>query len=298
MNTLKLFFGVPLNKVVYCVKNNSALFNASTLESISDSSRIQNIIPIEGALLSKYGTHPFVVCTEKETYHIMYTKNGKLYMSDGQSPSVGRIESFVDICIPDIQNFNGKILNPVLLDNPDINVIIEYNNSVGSQTPIFAKQQHSPAPQFIAPPSPIFDHLHTEAPNTGTIVELSEIRSKCEELDRKVGENGDVRKDIDQIFDILDALIRRVYSLYPVKRKTDIRSGKILYQEMTVPEYMKLVQDNKLKNKDFPALFQPYAGSHRSENRIMTVTDTSDKNYYVVCNFDVKTNKLTEPKFN
>ena len=297
MSDIKLFLAQPLNKVVYYIGSKKTkdplIFNAATLQPISDMKNITTVIPIEGSLVAKYGVHPFVVSTASGTYHIVYAPQNDNYLYDhkGMPVKIGKLVSATDILIPDLDTLNNDLPSAAQLDTPNSDSLIHYND-------LEETGNYSPAPIYGVSATPRFSP-EPEAPNTGTIIEIAEIKNQYEDLNKKIQNLSlaDIKKDIAQLYDIMEALTRRIYSMYPVNRKTPIRIGNIEPQEMSVDEYQKLAVQNKIKNAEFPPLMQPYAGSHRSDNRIMTVHDLSGNMFYVNCNFDPKTNQLSAPKY-
>ncbi len=231
-------------------------------------------------------------------------KYGKMKNIDLKSPNVKSLQNYVD---------NTDSNNTDTIDSNNVEEITNSVENTGNYSPapiVSSFSNYNVTPRYSSFSSTSNMSSTPEiapAPNTGTIIEFNnvknevqnvklEVKSEMSEMNKK---NEEMRKDIAQLYDIFDALIRRTYGgyMYPVQRKTPIRINGCTPKQITVEDYNKMIGENKVKRVAFDAILQPYVGSHRSDNRILTVYDLNENIFFVECHYDPKTNKVSPCKF-
>ncbi len=263
-----LGFGLPANKVVY-YKPGQAILNATDLQQETD--LVNEIIPVQGEITGNYGVNPIVVATDRGTYHLLYAPSGtdRVFDSEGGSPNFGKVLSSLEIVIPD------RDLKPIRLAPANT---ISFNRFVDSQSLL----PGSPEPMS-------YD-------DSVLIQEIQNIKQKLETPSRDP-EVLSLKRDVAQLYDILDALIRRVYSLYPINRLQPMRIGGVDLTEISLDEYERMRKRGEILEDRIDPLLQPYISSHRSNNRIKTVISKNGKGYFVQCFIDPVTKNISGPQF-
>ncbi|AYV85980.1 MAG: hypothetical protein Solivirus2_51 [Solivirus sp.] len=285
-----LGFGIPANKVVYYNPGRNIL---SAVDLQEEPDFINEIIPVEGKLTTDFGVNPLFVATDRGTYHLLYAPLGplgtsKVYDSEGNEPHFGKILSSLEIVIPD------KSWRPIRLSPANID---SFNKFVESQEEKETNSNNSVTMHEMGN----FGSRNGNYDDTSILQEIEKIKSRLENQSQKTPvvdpEISNLRRDVAQLYDILDALIRRVYSLYPINRQMPMRINNYELTEIPLDEYERMKRRGEISEDRIDPLLQPYISSHRSNNRIKTVISKSGKGYFVQCNIDPTTKNISLPQF-
>lgn len=261
--TTILGFGVPVNKVIYYI-NGKTILDAMTLQP--EQSEVTGVYEVKGNLTTEFGVNPYFVSTENNEYFLIYAPQGddRIYDSEGKEPKIDKMLTCDEILIPDIN------LKPVKLGKPNYDSVVKY------------VEQHNMQPQ-------LYD-------DSALIQEIKTIRDRLESLpktnQRDESVNSELislRNDVAQLYDVMDALIRRIYEIYPVTPKTPLRIKNMYPTEINLGMYEQLKQQGQIMNEWYEPILQPYVSSHRKMTRVLTVFTKDGKAYYVICSVDPKT---------
>ena len=336
MFEIKLFIAQPINQPLYSIRNTETgiqtLINAATLEPLADAyaKKITQTIRIKGDVITDYDVAPLIVGNTNNEYFIVYAprKQNSIYDSarnNIEKMNYGELVSVVEIAIPDLNLYKSGILLPIKLLPANMESLFNFINkqenfnnqqeNVGNYSPapvsyyneidLFQERQERQVNTTPLSNTPIVQYRAD--PGTGSSIELTEIKTELEkkinsiqsEQSNKNNQIGEIKKDIAQLFDVLEALIKRIYGgyMYPVIRKTPLRIEGRELEKMSVEDYNKLSAEGKFDRVLFDAILQPYAGSQRNDNRILTVYDKNGGAFYVECNYDPKTQKVGPCKY-
>ena len=244
------------------------IINANTLQPLDKLAVITEVIRIKVDIITEYEINPLVVGNENGEYFIVYAphNDNRIYDSSGidiRKMNYGTLVSATEISIPDLTNYKSGSLPSVSLLSPNM-LSLELYNELNNRSENLIEEKlignYSPAP--LSSVLSIFEQadnketaiisstpntlnrsnmsntpsisntpsLYRADPGTGTMLELSQMKS---ELEKKIEllqtnevkeakELSEMKKGILQLYDVLNALIKRIYGvyMYPVSRKT------------------------------------------------------------------------------
>lgn len=134
----------------------------------------------------------------------------------------------------------------------------------------------SPSPKVEEQPSP------EKIENT----KISNLENKLEKAE----------KHIDRLEHLIKTLNQRLYQIYPVKYPQVITSNGHDGEIISVKEIREKMDKGEIHKYELDPMIQPYAGSHRSDNRFLTFYSKDGSVYLVRVFYDTKENKFDEPK--
>jgi hypothetical protein len=105
-----------------------------------------------------------------------------------------------------------------------------------------------------------------------------------------------MRQEITDLRAQLTALCRRIYQLYPVEIPEKLKFNGSEHPVISVDELQKKIAAGEITQTIMDPLYQAFAGSHRSNNRLLTCIDKSGKVYHVRAAYDPKENRISSPK--
>lgn len=94
---------------------------------------------------------------------------------------------------------------------------------------------------------------------------------------------------------VVQALIGRIYQIYPVISPTELTWYGEKISLLKWNEYENLKNENKISSSQIEHLLQPFAGSHRNNNRMILVKSNDGKKYFCQVKHDPKTNTFSNP---
>ena len=168
----------------------------------------------------------------------------------------------LEIIVPQIE-----IVTPI----PQVEIITPCNSALPQQFDVENEGLMSPKPK-ITKPKKVVVSLESTSEIKELKIEVAELRS------------------------MLKALTQRIYQLYPVEMPQELRYNNKIGPVIPFEDIKKKMADNQITGMVVEPLFQPYGGSHRGTNRILTFTDKEGKIYHVRADHDCKTNSINPPK--
>jgi hypothetical protein len=159
---------------------------------------------------------------------------------------------------------------------------------------------------IIVPSQPTLPQLNNSAlpqqfdiENGGSISPIPKIikpkkissPSVCIQTDVEIKE---LKIEVAELRSMLKALTQRIYQVYPVEMPQELRYNGKIGPIIDFDTIQKMMSDNLITGMVVEPLFQPYGGSHRGTNRILTFTDKEGKIYHVRADHDAKTNNIVK----
>jgi len=310
-SSLQVFLISPGDLLVYSFTDpatgQDSIFHAGTLARITDPD-ISEVSPVVGEVTPKFKVKPSILGYEDNTYEVNYAPVGSscLYCCDGsQAKHRGRkLKSNGKISIPDMTKSTVSELVALDLPEPDPGTIqrfvdmsfqgLEYpiENEPPESPKIMAK---SPSPRLkvmapeLAPKQTLAPELAlkqaSEVPST-VLKELKELREEA----------ADLRNEVTDLKSILKALNQRIYQIYPVDLPSQIRMGKTMTPVFPFEKVKAKMDSGDFVRHALDPLLQPYAGSHRSQNRLITFHEKNGDVCHVRVDYDAKNNRINPPK--
>ena len=133
-------------------------------------------------------------------------------------------------------------------------------------------------------PSPILTKPKKKAPTVS--ITSPEVTAEIKEL----------KTEVTELRSMLKALTQRIYQVYPVEMPQELRYNGKIGPIIDFDTIQKMMADQQISAMVVEPLFQPYGGSHRGTNRILTFTDKEGKIYHVRADHDNKTNNISKCK--
>lgn len=270
------------------------IYNAGSLQLASDP-QMESFTEIDGLVTPKFGVKPLVVCYKNGEFEILYapTNSDRLLRSDGTSarPDRSSVTATSVIAVPDLDlnEVGNPELTPVSLDEPN-------QTSVNT----FIKASRTPAVE-IKPPQT--ESAPTPGPRSPSprMTKTSTPRKTLEPAPIVVQGVSDaqitaLRQEIEELKSIVQAMNRRNYKIYPVDLPQQIPVNGQLAPVISVDEIMKKMGEGQMERFELNPMLQAYAGSHRSNNRLLTFYGKNGDIYHVRADYDPKTNKINPPK--
>lgn len=286
----RIFLLLPNKLIFYSLADPKTgkpqIFNAGSLESIPNPTT-GTFTEISGMATSSFNVKPVVVAYSNNTYEILYAPSDSDYVfrTDGQlakhqgSPVI--LKSVIQI--PDISKYsNFQELPKLKLDEPNEKSINDYikmsrENKEYNLTITYRKISDLPCDDITSPSPLVFPTEQCTADSVSDIVQL--------------------REEVKELRSIVESLIKRVYQIgYPINVPKEIKYDGKEGNVITFDEIQTKLQNNEVEKMEMVALLQPYAGSHRSSNRMLTFHTKDGETYHVRGSYDAKTNKLDPPK--
>lgn len=277
---LRVFLIYPSDLIVYNLSNPNTgrreLFNAGTLKLIKDV-EIRDFKQIEGMVTSAIGVNPTVLAYSNGMLEIVYApNNGKSVLKYDKTLAKhpnATVTAKSTLQVPDLRkNRDGDVLPKLDLNSPDENLLSEYisNSTRRSKTDdIFKSISRDNSLTF------------NNSPN-----EVEQLRAEVDNL----------KNTLDYLKNALVALNRRLYQLSPVNLPNKlIYDGKL--RDVVPFDFIQ----SKINNDEVDTFvlvpeLQPFAGSHRNNNRMLTFKLKNGDIYHVRAEYDPKSNKITESK--
>jgi hypothetical protein len=320
--SLQVFLISPDQIITYSLddpsSNKSYIFNAELLTVIKNPN-IKGFTEVSGYITPSFGVRPVVLGYENDKYELVYAPRGMGYVfkSDGKLAQHNRIPVNAKsgiIKVTDIDkvnlSVNSECLVEVNLPDPDLEDIkkyismsqqgIEYNiNTTFDELRKSQKVDPKPAPvlpslsqqcedktpaRTMKSPSP-----RITKPKTSTeAVTINKSSVTDQEIEK-------LKVEVAELRSILRAFIQRNYQLYPVDCPTSIRHENIYGPKVELSEIQEKMKKKEIERTVIEPLLQPYAGSHRGNNRMLTYYTKDGKICHVRAKYDPKTNSVNEP---
>lgn len=329
---LKVFLIYPAKIIVYNIEdpetNNAYVFNAGNLEHLKNP-HIADHKEVEGFALSTFEVKPVVLGYKNGTFEIVYVPPGKktILKSDGSiaQPNRSPVILYSVIEVPVLSTFPQ--LKATNLANPDETILKQYiqasqtnnvsnkptvlpsssprlnpstiNNSKLAISPVISMSQ-------ITPPVKALDDgvqdIPSESPKSG-FKSPSPRLGKCksqQQHDENTAELKNeamlMRQEINELRSQLTALCRRIYQLYPVEIPDRLKFNGVEHPIISVDDLQKKITNGEITQTIMEPLYQAFAGSHRSNIRLLTCIDKNGKVYHVRAAYDPKENRISLPK--
>lgn len=291
---LQVFLISPGDIIVYSFTDPSTgadiIFNAGSLSKILQPI-ISDVVPISGMITPKFQVNPTVFAYDNGKYELVYAPSGDnyVYRSDGSkvTHNKSQIHATSKIQIPDTNRSTAHELLPLNLSEPNVDSIqkfIEMSHQ-GIEYQIETEPIESPKITAKSPSPRAKQEVITEI--TPVIVpDTKELKEKIHELEQEV----------QDLKSILKALNQRIYQIYPVDLPTSIRVDKKQIPVISLEEITKKMNEGKIERYILDPLLQPYAGSHRSQNRLLTFYEKDGNVCHVRAEYDPKANKINPAK--
>lgn len=102
--------------------------------------------------------------------------------------------------------------------------------------------------------------------------------------------------EVAELRSIVKVFLQRNYQLYPIEMPEQLRLDNISGPVVKLEEINKKMANKEIADMKLDPLLQPYAGSNRGNNRLLTFIAKDGKLYHVRASYDPKNNKIDEPK--
>ncbi len=296
---LQVFLISPGKIVVYSFTDPSTgediIFNAGSLTRVSNP-EISEVTPITGQITHKFNVKPSIIVFENGKSEVVYAPSGSsyLYSSDGSKAkhNKSKVTAISKISIPDIEKSSPNELLPMNLAEPNIECIQkfvdmsfqgdEYPTSIEDSSESPKTVAKSPSPRMKSPPEYLMQAPNPSVESTAKITQLREELAEC-------------KQDIADLRSIVKALNQRIYQIYPVDLPTSIRVDKKQTPVVSLDEITKKTNEGKIERWVLDPMLQPYAGSHRSHNRLLTFYEKDGSVCHVRAEYDAKTSRINPP---
>ncbi|MEM3858080.1 MAG: hypothetical protein QW478_01595 [Candidatus Micrarchaeaceae archaeon] len=315
-NSLNIYFSKPLELIVYTLmeKNTVKIFNAYTLEKI-DNPNIDEYIDIEGEITDKFNTHPAVVLYKNGLLQIVYAPPDMPYVFDSHGNVAKHfnvpIEAKAKITIPKVEKGGLKPQNLQQFNSATLQQFIQLSKMGKEQdckeTYDELKEKNNVPTVIVSNAKPenivkdnikeIFKDEGLQEPNkTPKLKMKSPSPRKKEDNEKWEADLQSLKRDVEQLKEIITIINQRLYRLYPVNIPNFLQTKNGLAPLISVEEINKKIQNNEIEKCELDPLLQPYAGSHRSNNRLLTYTSKNGEIYCVRAEYNPSNNQISNPK--
>ena len=265
MSKLRVFLIFPTQLLVYSLDQpqtkQSLIVNAMSLEEVGDL-EIDRFVEVSGMVTPEFKVNPTVL-EYPDKYEIVYSLPDKLVKSDGtEVSSYEKVVSSLSIKIPDMGKFQKTgVVTPLNLPGPHMETLNKFVR--GKEEPCTMK---SPSPRCLY-----------QVPDT----DIQNIKQELADLKSSYR-----------------ALTQRIYQIYPVELPMSLKSdgASVKAPVISVDELMKKMTANEVDSNFLDPILQPFAGSHRSNNRLISFKNKDGSYCHVRASYDPKTNKIDHPK--
>jgi len=297
---LKAFFILPEGIVVYSLDNpnkgtDTYIYNAGSLERVRDP-KMESYSEIDGLVSSEFGTKPVVVCYKDGRFEVLYAAPDKsqLMRSDGSiaQPSASPVTATSVIQVPNLEldEVGSDRVTALALREPSR---LSLENYIKLSRPMMelVPPPVRPTVEVASTPNVIPADIQQAAPRSP-----SPRLTKVQKTPQQNTEVAELRQEIEQLKSIINAMNRRNYKIYPVDLPAQIKVKGVLAPVISVDEINKKMTGAEIERFEMDPMLQAYAGSHRSNNRLLTFYGKNGEVYHVRADYDAKTNKINPPK--
>jgi hypothetical protein len=311
-----IVYSDPLNQQA----EGNCIYNAGSLALIPDP-YILAFTGISGSVTPTFGVRPLILGYANGIFEVLYAPSNSPYLfrSDGSLARHNRSEVKVKsvIRVPDLQQSSlsqdcPQQLVEIPLAEPNEQSIqryiqmshqgVEYStNRTYQELTARAPPPSQPVPPVVPPiPTPVSRPAASESPGerarSPSPRQSRPLSPEKEPTDEQEERLRFLQQRVDDLEKIVEAMNRRSYKIYPVDMPTQLRVGKRLTPVIEVDEAQKKVANGEIERVEFIPSFQPYAGSNRSNNRLITFYAKNGDIYHVRADYDPKENKINPPK--
>lgn len=306
-----IVYSDPLNRQI----EGNCIYNAGSLQLIANP-YILAFTDISGFVTPAFGVKPLVLGYSNGLFEVLYAPSNSPYLfkSDGSLARHDRsqVKAKSVIEVPELQVGPPcpQQLDPVLLSEPNEESIqryiqmsyqgIEYSTNRSYQE-MTTKTAPPPVVAPVPPPIPApisrpaasespSDRARSPSPRQSRNAPPEREVSDCEERVRAL------QQKVDDLEKVVEAMNRRNYKIYPVDMPTQFRVGNRMTPVIEVDEVKKKMANGEIVRVEFIPSFQPYAGSNRSNNRLLTFHGKDGSIYHVRADYDPKENQINPPK--
>ena len=246
-----------------------SIFNAVSLSKLDDPA-ISEIVQIDGMVTTQFGVYPTVVGYDDGTYEVIYAVPKEEFPRNYKGEYVhhkgAKVLENCKINVPDLDKSNSTGLVPTQLKEPD---------AISTQRMID------------------FSYEGKEYSSSKKNTDMDISRKDIDKLLQRI---NDLESEAKDLRSILKALNGRIYGIYPVELPSEIRIGGKATPVVSYDEITNGLTKNEFERHFLDPLLQPYAGSHRSNNRLVTMERKDGSVCHVKADYDAKTAKINPPK--
>jgi hypothetical protein len=310
-----IVYSDPFNRGI----EGNCIYNAGSLSLIRDP-YILAYTGISGFVTPTFGVRPLILGYTNGIFEVLYAPSNSPYLfrSDGSLARHDRseVKNRAVIRVPNLQQSEAlqdcaQQLIEIPLAEPNEQSIqryiqmsvqgVEYSTNrtyqeLTAKTP--PQQPVPPVPQPI--PAPISRPAASESPGERARSPSPRQGRALSPERETTGEQEErlrvLQQKIDDLEKVVEAMNRRNYKIYPVDMPTQLRMGTRLTPVIDVDTAQKRVANGEIERVEFIPSFQPYAGSNRSNNRLITFYAKNGDVYHVRADYDPKENKINPPK--
>lgn len=303
----QVYLITPGDVIIYSFSNTSTgldvAYNAGTLEKI-ENLPIEDVKEVKGLVTSRFGVNPTILAYDDNKYEVVYGLDDKVVYGDGSlvMSNGSKVVAETTISIPDMT----ESMSPILLASPNKTSIQEYIDMTHRE-----KSGQTPARPAESPSVPVEIEEQREvggasgqtpvrpeqSPSVPTAVFDERFTTLQKQDDDRKREVEELKADVEDLKQILEALTRRIYQLYPVKIPHAIRDGKSLQPIVPFEDIVTKMNEGKIEKHELNPLLQPYAGSHRSNNRLVTFIEKDGGVCHVRVDYDQQNGNINPPKY-
>lgn len=307
-----IVYSDPLNQQV----EGNCIYNAGSLSLIPDP-YILAFTQISGLVTPNFGVRPLILGYANGLFEVLYAplNSPYLFRSDGSLARHDQSEVKVRsvIRVPDLKQSEVihecvQQLGEIPLAEPNEQSIqryihlshqgVEYSANWTYQELTSKGSPPKPVPQPM--PEPISRPAINESPREQTRSPSPRQSRATNQEKEETGEQEEriktLQQRVDDLEKIVEAMNRRAYKIYPVEIPTLFRMGNRLTPVIDVDTAQKKVTNGEIERVEFIPSFQPFAGSHRSNNRFITFHAKNGEIYHTRADYDPKKNKINQPK--
>jgi len=95
---------------------------------------------------------------------------------------------------------------------------------------------------------------------------------------------------------VVESLIKRIYQIYPISMPKELIYNNEKISLISWSQAEKLKSENKIVSHTIEPLLQPFAGSHRNNNRMILIQTTDNKKYYCQVKYDNEKKDFCKPE--
>lgn len=311
----EVFLILPAGTIIYTFNHPATkelcVYNAGSLEIIQKP-QFTSFKTIQGQVVDTFGVKPVVVGYQNGNYELIYAPRkgpgtGLAFRSDG---SIARHSGFpvvqrsTFILMPTGESTpDPNSLTPVSLAEPSEAAIEKYiemsqKGEEYSETRTYEQlsqpTEEPPSEPTIRSPTPkIVEYCQEKsAPiineRTWPLVEQTPLKESKE--------IKELQQQIDDLRGIIKVMNQRNYQIYPVECPSQLKIGDKLVSIITFNEVKQKMANKEVEKILLDPSIQAYAGSHRSNNRMLTVYMKDKGMYLVRAEYDQNTNQINPPK--
>ena len=311
---IRVFLISPAKVVVYSLDGPNPdvryIYNAGSLELIPNP-RILSFTEISGSVTPAFGVKPLILGYTNGLFEVLYAplnlpclfrSDGTLARHDGSPVNLKGVLEIPNLKVGPV----GSRLIPLELAPPNDESIQRYIQMSHQGVEYETDQCYQEAARPPDPPKPI-SVAPSDTPAAAQPTPRGINRSPSPRLARPPGDapprtDGTLeeqlklcQQEIEDLKRAVEVFMRRHYKIYPIEMPSQFRVGKTMVPVIPLEELQKRMANGELERFEFNPLYQAFAGSYSSNDRLLTYYSKNGEIFHVRVNYDPQTNEINPP---